>query len=353
MHELTEKYKGDLAIFESFKTKAEVLIKELLLQHTVNFHKIESRTKDPAKLDEKIVRKNSKYTNLNEITDLVGIRIIAYFDDEVDRIASIIKSEFVLDIQNTIDKRKLEMDRFGYKSLHYVVSLSDQRKQLTEYKRFKDIKVEIQIRSILQHAWAEIEHDIGYKGEQIVPESIKRGFFRVAALLETADIEFVNIKNSLSKYEETVTEIIKLNPEEVEINGASLISYISNTKLVNQLDKKIANIWSQSLIDVDLESISTVVNMLRYLTVKTIKELDNYLIENKNYIVPFMNEWAGKDIMTRPTKAGISIFYLCYILIAKKDDIKLSEAYLEFFFSNTRRAQDIIDIYKKVINIKH
>jgi len=77
--------------------------------------------------------------------------------------------------------------------LHYVASLISEREKLTEYKRFAGIKVEIQIRSTLQHAWAEIEHDIGYKGENSVPDSLKRNFSRVAALLEVADIELMQL----------------------------------------------------------------------------------------------------------------------------------------------------------------
>ncbi len=57
----------------------------------------------------------------------------------------------------------LQEERFGYQSIHYLVKLKGERARLAEYRNLKDGVVEIQIRTILQHAWAEIEHDIQYK----------------------------------------------------------------------------------------------------------------------------------------------------------------------------------------------
>lgn len=349
MHEITKEYQSEYARFEGFRIKMEVLVRELLVQNDINYHKIESRIKDVNRLDEKISRKNEKYKALGDITDLVGIRIITYFEDEVDKVASIIKAEFSLDKINTIDKRKLETDRFGYKSLHYVVALSDKRKLLTEYKRFKEIKVEIQIRSVLQHAWAEIEHDIGYKGEQTVPDSVKRSFFRVAALLETADIEFVNLRQSLSKYEETVAEHIKKHPEEVEINGPSVLSFVGTDTIAIKMDNEIAAANGMGLEETNLGTVAILVNMLKYVDVKTIKELENKLSENQSLIVPFMKKWAVNGVKGSITR-GICIFYLCYILVAQKEDLSFSQAYYEEFFAGSvsHVGADINGIYKEV-----
>lgn len=84
--------------------------------------------------------------------------------------------------------------------MHYVVGMSLQRLSLCEYKMFRDLKCEIQIRSILQHAWAEIEHDIGYKNEIAIPKQMRRKFSRIAGLLEIADQEFVQIRSELEDY---------------------------------------------------------------------------------------------------------------------------------------------------------
>jgi putative GTP pyrophosphokinase len=353
MHKLTEEYKAALNGYENFRVKIEVLIKELLIQNNINFHKVESRVKDPLRLEEKIARKNDKYTLLNDITDLVGIRVITYFEDEVDKVAKIIQEEFTLDKENSIDKRELEADRFGYKSLHSIVFLKPERRKLTEYKRFKDYCFEVQIRSVLQHAWAEIEHDIGYKSEISIPVIVKRNFYRVAALLEMADIEFVNIKKSLAQYEATVQDDIKNHPEQVELNTTSLSSFISNDPTIEKLDKEIVNSNYLNLKDSPIDP-SSLIEKLRFLRIETIGELESALKTRHKKITSFAKAWMGNAKGARVGR-GISIFYLCYVLVAEKNDLEIARTYYaevlhkgakDSKFKN--KGNSILTIYKKM-----
>jgi putative GTP pyrophosphokinase len=119
---LTNKYQLD-----SFKDKVVTLLHDLLHQATVAIHQMDSRTKGFDSLSKKIDKKQGKYESLHDITDLVGIRIITYLESDVDKIAELIENEFILDQKNSIDKRLLKSDQFGYKSLHIVVSLSKNR----------------------------------------------------------------------------------------------------------------------------------------------------------------------------------------------------------------------------------
>lgn len=351
MNKLTSEYQENIKKYEDFKIKLEILVRELLVQNNINYHKIESRIKDISKLDEKINRKNQKYKTLEEITDLVGIRIISYLEDEVDKIADIIRQEFILDNENSIDKRKLESDRFGYKSLHYVISLNKERKQLTEYTRFKNFKSEIQIRSILQHAWAEIEHDIGYKNEQSIPDILKRNFYRVAALLETADIEFVNIKRGLENYEKTIENHIKYHPENVEINAASLKSFIQSNKLISEIDNEICKITGRALLPGnDIHDIEDYVEKLHYFNINSIKELENIIKQEKERIIKFAKGWIG-SINSGFFSKGISLFYLGYLLAGMTEDIKVADFYYTNYISKNRKNPEgkrIINTYKNL-----
>ncbi|WP_035571385.1 GTP pyrophosphokinase, partial [Halonatronum saccharophilum] len=197
LNEYDEKY----GLYELFTEKTKKLIEELLEGSNINIHSINSRAKEKSSLKNKLKESEEEYNNLSDITDLSGVRIITFFEDEVDKVAKIIKREFEIDYGNSVDKRNLlEPDRFGYLSLHYILKLSPHRLKLAENKKFKDYKVEIQISSILQHAWAEIEHDLGYKSEEAVPREIRRKFSRLAGLLEIADIEFVRIRDELKKH---------------------------------------------------------------------------------------------------------------------------------------------------------
>ncbi|MCQ5042062.1 hypothetical protein NE654_13385, partial [Akkermansia muciniphila] len=73
------------------------------------------------------------------------------------------ENEFIIDRDISIDKRKsLDPKRFGYRSLHYVVHIDPKYVKAQEYHKYHNLKLEIQISSILQYTWAEIEHDLGY-----------------------------------------------------------------------------------------------------------------------------------------------------------------------------------------------
>ncbi|HEY5825802.1 MAG TPA: hypothetical protein VIT44_15615 [Cyclobacteriaceae bacterium] len=348
---LLEAFNLNGRLFDGFKDKIRSLIDDLLIANKIKSHQITCRVKEKESLHKKIVSKRDKYTNLNEITDLVGVRIITYFDDEVDRIAKVIESEFEIDKENSIDKRLIETDKFGYRSLHYVVSLSKERLKLTENKIYLQLKAEIQIRSILQHAWAEIEHDIGYKGEIEIPQFAKRGFYRVAALLETADIEFVKLKDSLKVYENDVAKNIKQKPGDVLIDKASLISYVQESQLVKDIEKemmkpnrsKIGNL----VLDYDIYLLR-----LNYFNINTIKELNSKLLEFRELIPIFFKEFnkVKGDIGTMPI--GISIFYLCYILACKDVDIDKTKDFCDHVFNNLDNnviANRLIRTYKKII----
>ena len=257
-----------------------------LINDVVIPHQITYRVKDKDSLSNKLLRKNNKYSSIREITDLVGIRIVVYFEDDIDKIADIFKKEFEIDFPNSVDKRQVDADKFGYRSLHYVASLNKARLSLTEYKKFRNIKFEVQIRSILQHSWAEIEHDLGYKGESEIPETAKRTFYRVAALLEQADIEFVKLRKEISEHEIHIKEQIKTNNENVKLDKSAIIAFVKESSTLNEIEQalegvacKRSNISDASLIA------DIVVKRLKEHKIETVKQLDNLLLDNRNAII--------------------------------------------------------------------
>lgn len=242
--EILLEYDQMKSLYDSLGNKCETLIRELLEVNGIVVHHLSHRTKNREKVADKVVRKGLKYTCLDDITDITGIRIITYFAEDVDIIADIIKSEFKIDPDNTIDKRDLEEDRFGYMSMHYVVSISSNRAKLAEYKNLKSLRFEIQIRSILQHGWAEIEHDLGYKGAKGIPSEFKRDFNRIAALLETADNEFNRLRNHLTRYDVTVEKDFKSLKEDLKINSSTLRQFIEQNKHLDSITKHISEFYS-------------------------------------------------------------------------------------------------------------
>ena len=352
MKSILENYKERLDIFQDMTKKMESLLEELLSQNNIKLNSITSRVKTETNLSEKIIRKNNKYSRLDEITDVVGIRIITYFEDDVEKTVELINKEFDVDEVNSINKKDImDIDRFGYLSYHLVVENNHSRNELVEYSRFKNIKFEIQIRSILQHAWAEIEHDIGYKSKQSVPHIAQRRLSRIAGLLELADSEFNEIKKTIIDYREDLSNAKVLKA--AEINSDSLTTFIEQNKTVKEIDNFLAEnneyVLGTGVIDVLRE--------LNYLGILTISELNKVLSEKKEAVKEFggkiLNQIDSLDF-SGVLSRGVSIFYLLYYLVCKtKSETDIFE-YLDAFgiaHSGTDRrdfAKELLIFYNEV-----
>ena len=107
------------------------------------------------------VERKSHANPFDEIKDFAGVRVISYYNDDVDRIAIILNSELDVDPAHSMDKiSNLDIDEFGYRPFHLVCKLKEPRIALPEWKRFSGLTIEIQVRSVLQHAWAAISHKL-------------------------------------------------------------------------------------------------------------------------------------------------------------------------------------------------
>jgi ppGpp synthetase/RelA/SpoT-type nucleotidyltranferase len=304
---ILKEFKERKGVYESCESRLKSLIGLILDANCIQIHSITSRTKSYERLSDKIERKN-KYECIEDITDLVGIRVITYFEDEIDTIAELISSEFEIDPKNSIDKRIIENDRFGYKSLHYVAKFKKERLDLMEYSTFSNISFEIQIRSILQHSWAEIEHDIGYKGEFEIPDIAKRTFSRIAALLETADIEFVRLKQLLIKYEESTKDKISKSLKDIKIDGATFKNYITSSELIKTQNKVIEKIYEfdegvRYTIDSNYGKLIQRLGKLNITSIDTLQKLlQNYESESRDL---FREKYKGHSIMSLNIAAPI------------------------------------------------
>lgn len=192
---------------------AEVM-KRILIESIKNrkilTHSVEGRAKDPLSFGKKAAKPSEndpnlpRYPNpLSDIKDMAGIRIITYFPSTQVDIDKMIEAEFRIIEKSDKGAELIEEDKFGYKSIHYLVKIHKKRASLPEYSQYADSIAEIQVRTILQHAWAEIEHDIQYKSSSIIPPEIHRRFSSLAGLLEIADREFQGIQDDDRKQRES------------------------------------------------------------------------------------------------------------------------------------------------------
>jgi putative GTP pyrophosphokinase len=191
------------AYFRDLATVLKRVIEESLKRRGTNVHSVESRAKDPASFGAKAAEPSEndpaspKYPKpLEQITDLAAARVITYFPSTLSEIDKMLLAEFRVVERSDKGAELLEEERFGYQSIHYLVKLSPVRARLPEYEAFAEAVAEIQVRTILQHAWAEIEHDIQYKSAEVIPAEIRRRFMALAGVLEIADREFQRIQDA-------------------------------------------------------------------------------------------------------------------------------------------------------------
>ena len=308
-------------VYFSLTEKACSLITELLEDKKIRFHSIGSRLKHKDSLQKKLGIVEKRYLSLKEITDIAGIRIITYFEDDVNAVAKIIEGEFDIDKENSIDKRaSLDADRFGYLSLHYICGFSSSRLQLTEYRRFENCNFEVQIRSILQHAWAEIEHDLGYKSKVSIPKQLRRRFSRLAGLLEIADSEFVQLRDGLADYEKRISKEINETPGLVSIDLVSLRSFVSQNAEVQKWDKLIADISERKLVESD-PVLAVILKILFSVGIQTIEDINVKLKEYSKELPRFTKLYINglqKSgwIFGENIGAGVSLTYVCHLIMA-------------------------------------
>ena len=127
-------YDDSCDLYGSYASRLAELIERLLSARSIKTLSIEHRLKNRDSYLEKVQQGQSKYHGFKDITDVAGVRVITYYEDDVAKVAETITSEFVIDRTNSVNKgAQLDPDRFGYVSLHYVVSLNDSRSVLPEY----------------------------------------------------------------------------------------------------------------------------------------------------------------------------------------------------------------------------
>jgi putative GTP pyrophosphokinase len=206
------------------------LIRQVLAQAAIDVSLLESRTKAVDSFSEKIVRKAEKYRDpLAEVTDLVGLRVILYYPDDVRAVGALIENEFDVDWARSFRQDpEAEPDRFGYRSDHYVVRLTQQRCALLEWKRFDGYCAEIQVRTVMQHAWAAVDHKIRYKAPGL-PADLQRRLYQLSALLELADGQFASLQQASDAAVGSYEASVKAGDLEVALDALSLRAYLDQT----------------------------------------------------------------------------------------------------------------------------
>lgn len=205
------------------------LLKNLLSTQGIDFLSVDGRTKDETSIIQKCERKS--YANPKEqLTDISGIRIVTFLESQVLQITELVRTNFDVDNSNSLDRSDvLGSDRIGYRSSHFVCTLGTSREQLPEYAGLQGLKFELQVRTVLQHAWAELAHDRSFKLGLDLPKKIERRLNLHAGLLEVVDSAFDEIAREIDEYRLSLTNKELAQITEIELDSISLEKYLSAT----------------------------------------------------------------------------------------------------------------------------
>lgn len=344
---ILEEYLAEKENFEKYYILVVDTLKRLLGENNILVTGVEGRVKTEMSLRGKLALKGLKYSGLQDITDIVGCRVITFYSDDVDKIAALVESNFEIDWDNSVDKRKmLQLDTFGYQSLHYICQF---REELPEIPEMRKYRFEIQLRTALQHVWANMYHDTGYKSGIEVPKEHLRNLNRLAGLLELADEQFSRIRSEITDYRRHVSSLVENgNFDEVPLNGDTFTSYL-DLKPFERLLRRIAAINQAEIYNVDIKPYFSALVSLGF---KTLGDIDRLVKDYSDYAYALARYEIGitdLDIIS----CTIAIQDLCIVYILKNDLGR--QALINFFNSvggneqsNASRADRIISISSKL-----
>ncbi|MGC4911970.1 GTP pyrophosphokinase [Streptomyces albogriseolus] len=325
-------YSAQKFLYERYCEKLKDLLTQILTTHKIEFVQMEARTKEVASFVEKIQKKGGKYKDpMSEVTDLVGIRIIAYYLEDIERVARIIRREFSVLEEHSGDKQaELADNEFGYSSFHLVLKLGENRAKLLEWGQFADLKAEVQVRTALQHAWAAVNHKLDYKNSQDSPRELRRRLFRLSALFELADEEFSQIRTAGLRISADYEREIGHGGYDLEVNVDSVAAWAKIDPVANRIKEIAQHIGWPMITDPDLIPSIDRTDLVRLASsqgMQTIGDLRDYLQEVEQYVEPVLRKLS--KIEGDHPASSIEDLVTQVILVCKKLPVEVWNDYYQ------------------------
>jgi ppGpp synthetase/RelA/SpoT-type nucleotidyltranferase len=263
--------------------EAVELVTTVLDEAGINYLSVSGRTKSIASFAEKATRAVDGvrlYTDpLREIGDQLGVRVITYVRDDVDAVADLLGDQVVVNDDRDLGRETASEGRFGYASRHLQIALDAARESQPAYAHLRGRNVQVQIRTVLQHAWAEFEHDIRYKGT--VPaehaHDFDRRFTLAAGLLELADQEFATIRDRLRGPVEADVGAHVPSDEDPRLDARELAAFLAGQYADAGWSRSDHYAWvSGLLLELGITSLDELAVVLRAADEESIRERMDY-----------------------------------------------------------------------------
>jgi putative GTP pyrophosphokinase len=293
-------YDSNRPLFERAVTAYVGAINLLIQQSDVGeVTKVEGRVKDKEECIKKFHRKYQNKLEADEqayqikdfLTDLIGIRIVCLYEDQIAVVSEVLKGHFnIIDVTDKIAAIESTEDLFGYKGLHMDLVPSERMTSLPECQDFSGLSFEVQIRSLIQDAWSVLDHKIKYK--KSIPNDLKRRINVLSALFELADREFKEIRIATRELmqQATVDPISESLVDVDETIGATLSS--ASGKTVNAFNfQRVANHFFKDFEFEDYKVDNFVQDILKQDNDFKRSDLHKSLVENIKTIKDYRDEF--------------------------------------------------------------
>ena len=311
---LMEQYRERMPLYQRLAELANEAVRKALKEQHVTVTVMEHRVKAENSLAGKLELKGAKYHSIDDVTDIVGMRIVTFYSADVDKVAAIINELFVVDWNHSVDKRKLHrLDSFGYNSLHYICRLKVPSG--AEAEALYALPFEIQMRTALQHVWSTLDHDLVYKdGGVSVPNEYRRQFNRLAGMLELADEEFSRLRNVLTDYRRQMLALEASGQlDEVDLNSDTFRRYLDMHPFA-RLNERIAAINQAELYPVPLMPFLRVFQKLGLETLGDVNRLIDEHSDDAYRLAVAQLGATDLDILSE----NIGPQNLCYVYVLKQ-----------------------------------
>ena len=184
---------------KQIETKLSILNDEFQHIHRYNpIEHIKARIKTPESIVKKLKRYGLEFTldNMEQaVNDIAGVRITCSFTSDIFRLADMIRDQKDIKVISTKDYITSPKPS-GYRSYHMIISVP-----VYFSDRIKDVKVEIQIRTVAMDFWASLEHNINYKFEGNAPQHIKEELIECSEMITKLDAKMLSLNEEILEIE--------------------------------------------------------------------------------------------------------------------------------------------------------
>lgn len=271
---ILRQYREALPVFEKMKEIVRSAIGKQLENGNLYVNAVELRIKSEESLRGKLERKGDKYGSMEDVTDILGARVITFYTDDVDKIAALMDRTFDIDWQESVDKRREHgLHSFGYRSLHYVCRIPVELYRDPDLPEINEYRFELQMRTALEHVWSTLDHDICYKNNVEIPVEYRRNLNRLAGVLELADEQFSRIRTELTDYSRKVQNLINDGSfYDIPLNEVTFTQFLTIHPF-ESLVSKIAAVNQAEILESNLMPYLKVMRQLNFTSLGDIEKM--------------------------------------------------------------------------------